>query len=169
MKNSILKKMAGILLVPTFIACNSNTNDNATTDSVETEMSASEASYVNLSTGEPVTIIRDTEKDQYIYSDTKQPIERDLFFVDVNTRDTLYGTSGVVVNNAVIKSPAGTWTLNESMVERDGDEIKIKTDSTKMKIDGDEMKYKEGDGSKVKVDGDESKTKTPDSKTKTDD
>jgi hypothetical protein len=168
MKNSILK-MAGILLVPTFIACNSNTNDNATTDSVETEMSASEASYVNLSTGEPVTIIRDTEKDQYIYSDTKQPIERDLFFVDVNTRDTLYGTSGVVVNNAVIKSPAGTWTLNESMVERDGDEIKIKTDSTKMKIDGDEMKYKEGDGSKVKVDGDESKTKTPDSKTKTDD
>jgi hypothetical protein len=168
MKNSILK-MAGILLVPTFIACNSNTNDNATTDSVETEMSASEASYVNLSTGEPVTIIRDTEKDQYIYSETKQPIERDLFFVDVNTRDTLYGTSGVVVNNAVIKSPAGTWTLNESMVERDGDEIKIKTDSTKMKIDGDEMKYKEGDGSKVKVDGDESKTKTPDSKTKTDD
>ena len=168
MKNSIFK-MAGILLVPTFIACNSNTTDNASTDSVETEMSASDASYVNLSTGEPVKVIRDTEKGQYIYSDTKKPIERDLFFVDVNTRDTLYGTSGVVVNNAVIKSPAGTWTLHESMVERDGDEIKIKTDSTKMKIDGDEMKYKEGDGSKVKVDGDESKTKTPDSKTKTDD
>jgi len=168
MKTSILK-MAGILLIPTFIACNSNTNDNAATDSVETEMSTSEASYINLSTGEPVTIIRDTESDQYVYSETKQPIEKDLFFVDVNTRDTLYGTSGVVVNNAVIKSPAGTWTLNESMVERDGDEIKIKIDSTKMKIEGDEMKYKEGEESKVKVDGDESKTKTPDNKTKTDD
>jgi hypothetical protein len=133
MKTTILK-MAGILLIPTLIACNSNTNDNTATDSLETEMNTSEASYVNLSTGEPVTIIRDTEKDQYVYSDTKQPVEKDLFFVDVNTRDTLYGTSGVVVNNAVIKSPAGTWTLNESMVVRDGDEIKIKTDSTKMKI-----------------------------------
>ena len=161
--------MAGLLLIPAFIACNSNKNEKAATDSVDTVTATSEASYVNLSTGEPVTIIRDSEKDQYVYSDTKQPVEKDLFFVDVNTRDTLYGTSGVVVNNAVIKSPAGTWTLNESMVERNGDEIKIKTDSTKMKIDGDEMKYKEGDGSKVKVDGDESKTKTPDTKTKTDD
>jgi hypothetical protein len=166
MKINILK-MAGVLLVSTSIACTSNTNDNAATDSVETEVNTSEASYVNLSTGEPVTIIRDTEKGQYVYSDTKQPIEKDLFFVDVNTSDTLYGTSGVVVNNAVIKSPEGSWTLNDEMVIRDGDEIRIKTADVKLKIDGDEMKYKEGD-SKVKTNGDESKTKTPDSKTKTD-
>ncbi|MEJ6982072.1 hypothetical protein WG906_16505 [Pedobacter sp. P351] len=166
MKTTVLRSV-GILLIPAFMACNNTSNDNANADSTATDMNTSEASYVNLSTGEPVTIVRDTEKGHYVYSDTKQPIEKDLFFVDVNTRDTLYGTSGVVVNNAVIKSPEGSWTLNEELVIRDGDNIKIKTADGKLKMDGDEMKYKEGD-TKVKVDGDESKTKTIDSKTKTD-
>ena len=79
MKNSILKKMAGILLVPTFIACNSNTNDNAATDSVETEMSASEASYVNLSTGEPVTIIRSPKKTN-TYTAIRNSPSKEIYF-----------------------------------------------------------------------------------------
>ncbi|MGV3508803.1 MAG: hypothetical protein ACO1N7_05885 [Sphingobacteriaceae bacterium] len=167
MKTAILKPF-GILLIPAFMACNNSSDNNANSDSTATGMDVAEASYVNLSTGEPVTVIHDTEKGQYVYSDTKQPVESDLFFVDVNTRDTLYGTTGVVVNNAIIKSPEGTWTLNEEMVERDGEEIKIKTADGKLKIDGEEMKYKEGEDTKVKVDGEESKIKTPDSKEKTD-
>jgi len=166
MKSNLLK-LAGILLLPTFVACNSDSNESADADSSATEMDGTETSYVNLSTGEPVTIIKDSEKGYYVYSDTKQPIEKDLLFVETNTLDTLYGLNGVRVNNAVIKTPTGSWTLNEEMVEHDGDEIKIKTADGKLKIDGDEMKYKEGD-TKVKVDGDESKTKTPDSKTKVD-
>lgn len=165
---TIILKSFGVMLIPVFFACNNTSNDNANADSTATDMTASEASYVNLSTGEPVTIVRDSEKGYYVYSDTKQPIEDDIFFVDVNTRDTLYGTKGVVVNTAIIKSPEGSWTLNESMVEREGDDIKIKTADGKLKIDGDEMKYKEGEETKVKVDGDETKTKTADSKTKTD-
>ena len=167
MKAEILKPL-GILLIPAFIACNSSSNENANADSAATDLEVLDASYVSLSTGEPVTVIHDTEKGQYVYSDTKQPVESDLFFVDVNTRDTLYGTTGVVVNNAIIKSPEGTWTLNEEMVERNGDEIKIKTADGKLKMDGDEMKYKEGEETKVKTDGEESKIKTPDFKEKTD-
>lgn len=166
MRAIILKSFA-IMLIPAFIACNNTSNDNANADSAATGTDTTDATYVNLSTGEPVTIVRDTEQRQYIYSDTKQPVEDDLIFVDINTKDTLYGTTGVVVNNAIIKTPEGTWTLNEEMIIRDGDEIRIKTADGKLKIDDDEMKYKEGD-SKVKTDGDESKTKTPDSKTKTD-
>lgn len=168
MKTNTLKTLA-ILILPALVACNNTSNDNASADSLETDsMQVSNASYVNLNTGEPVTIVRDTEKGYYVYSDTREPIENDLFFVDVNTRDTLYGKTGVVVNNAVIKSPSGSWTLNESMVERNGEEIKVKTADGKLKIDGDEMKYKEGDENKIKVDGDETKIKTEDSKTKTD-
>ena len=163
-------KLFGVMLIPALFACNSTSNDSANADSAaadSTDAQVSQASYVNLSTGEPATIIKDSETGRYVYSDTKKPIERDIFFVDVNTRDTLYGTSGVVVNNALIKAPSGSWTLNEAMVERDGEEIKIKTADGKLKIDGDEVKYKEGD-TKTKIDGDETKTKTGDSKTKTD-
>ena len=159
------------MLLPAAIACNSSSNDSAGNDSASVDgenMGISQASYVNLSTGEPVTITQDAEKGYYVYSDTKEPVESDILFVDVNTRDTLYGRTGVVVNNALIKSSDGAWKLNESMVERDGDEIKIKTADSKLKIEGDEMKYKEGDDIKTKVDGEESKTKTADSKTKTD-
>jgi hypothetical protein len=131
-------------------------------------MQASNASYINLSTGAPVTVVKDEQQGYYVYSDTKKPIEKDFFFVDVNTQDTLYGPKGVVVNNAVVKSGSGSWSLNESMVERDGEDIKVKTADGKLKIDGDKLKYKEGDSTKIKVDGNESKSKVGDSKTKTD-
>ncbi|MFD2162424.1 hypothetical protein ACFSJU_08465 [Paradesertivirga mongoliensis] len=170
MKTNVLRFM-GAVLVPAMFACSSSNNDNANADSTATDstgMSVSQASYVNLSTGEPVTITQDTEKGYYVYSDTRQPVEKDLFFVDVTSNDTLYGTKGVVVNNAIIKTPTGSWSLNESMVERDGDEIKIKTADGKLKMEGDEMKYKEGEEIKTKVDGEETKSKTSDSKTKTD-
>ena len=168
MKTNALKFL-GIIIMPAIFACNSTSNENADADSLNTDsMEVSNASYVNLSTGEPVTIIRDTEKGYYVYSDSKEPIENDMFFVDINTRDTLYGRTGVVVNNAIIRADTG-WSLNESMVERDGEEIKIKTADGKLKIDGDEMKYKEGEDTKIKVDGDESKTKTGDTKVKVED
>lgn len=170
MKTNILT-ICGAVLLPALFACNSTSNDNASADSLSADsaaaLSATQASYVNLSTGEPVTIVRDTEKGYYVYSDTKQPIEDDFFFVDVNSRDTLYGKTGVVVNTAVIKTDAGAWSLNDAMIERDGEEIKVKTADGKFKVDGEEVKYKEGD-TKIKVDGEEAKTKTGDSKTKVD-
>lgn len=159
-------KLLGIFLISAAFACNSESNNNASTDSLSADGNT-EATYVNLSTGEPLQIVNDTEKGYYVYSDTKLPVDNDLIFVDVSTRDTLYGKTGAIVNNAILQSASGAWTLNDELVERNGDEIKIKTADGKLKIDGDELKYKEGD-TKVKVDGDESKVKTADSKTKTD-
>ena len=164
----------GAILLTSVFACKSSTSTNASADSLATDTvsaggtAAATSSYVNLSTGEPVTIVRDEDKGYYVYSDTKKPIEKDLYFVDATSRDTLYGPTGLVVNNALIKSSSGSYTLNEQMVERDGDEIKIKTADGKLKIDGDEVKYKEGEDIKSKSDGNESKVKTADSKTKTD-
>ncbi|WP_207428992.1 hypothetical protein [Pedobacter sp. SYSU D00535] len=164
-------KIVGLMVVSSLFACSSASNDNAGTDSAATnstgDMQVSGASYVNLKTGEPVTIVRDEEKGYYVYSDSREPIENDLLFVDVNSRDTLYGRTGVVVNTA-IKSNGGTYTLDETRIERDGEEIKVKTADGKLKIDGEEMKYKEGEDNKIKVDGEESKVKTSDSKEKVD-
>lgn len=166
-------KLAGFaaMLFPALIACNTTSNNNASTDSLSADSTGaqlSQTSYTNLSTGEPVTVMMDEQQGYYVYTDTKKPIERDFLFVDVNTQDTLYGPKGVVVNNALTKSASGSWALNEAMIERNGDDIKVKTADGKLKIDGDELKYKEGDSTKIKVDGNESKTKVGDSKTKTD-
>lgn len=161
MKNQFLKTF-GVLLIPVAFACNNTDDKNAAADTAD----GTEVSYVNLNTGEPVSVERDTEKGYYVYSDTKEPIDNDLLFVDVNTRDTLYGKAGVVINNAIVRAN-DSYKLNEELIDRDGDEIKIKTADGKIKIDGDEVKYKEGD-TKVKIDGDESKIKTPDGKIKTD-
>lgn len=168
MKKNALN-LFGALLIPALFSCQSNSNDASNADSTATDtMDVSNASYVNLSTGQPVTIVKDSEQGVYVYSDTKKPIEKDMFFVDASTQDTLYGTKGVVVNSAVIKTESGAWSLNESLVERDGEEIKIKTADGKLKIDGDEVKYKEGENVKTKVDGEETKTKIGDTKIKTD-
>jgi hypothetical protein len=165
-------KLLGIISIPLAFACSSNSDNSAANDSTDSDsadsMQVAQASYVNLSTGEPVSIVKDEDKGYYVYSDTKQPVEKDVFFVDVNRRDTLYGSKGVVVNSAIIRSDSGNWSLNEEMIERNGDDITIKTTDGKLKIDGDEMKYKEGDDVKTKVDGDESKSKSGDAKTKVD-
>ncbi|WP_207428183.1 hypothetical protein [Pedobacter sp. SYSU D00535] len=101
----------------------------------------------------------------YVYADTRQPIEADMLFVDVSTGDTLYGPSGIKVNNAIRRN-GERWELDNAKIERRGDEIKIKSGNEKIKIDGDDMKYKSGD-SKLKVDdGEEFKSKTPTTKEK---
>jgi predicted regulator of Ras-like GTPase activity (Roadblock/LC7/MglB family) len=172
MKLNALKFIAGIGVL-SFFACTSNSNSTADADSAGLDsagaMGTAQSSYVNLNTGESVQIVRDTEKGYYVYSDSRKPVEKDMFFVDVTTNDTLYGSKGVVVNSAVVKSEVGSWTLNEQMIEREGDEVKIKTADGKLKMEGDEIKYKEGEETKVKVDGDETKTKTGNTKTKTED
>ena len=189
MKVPMLKLMAfGVLLG--FTACSGNkTNESAeNTDSANTaNQSATDSlssGYVNLSTGEKITLTKEgsagsgagassatsgseSGSGMYIYADTRKPIDADMLFVDVSTGDTLYGPSGVVVNNALINS-GGTWKLDETKIERDGDEIKVKSDTEKLKMDDDEMKLKTGD-SKIKADEDESKTKTSTSKEKVDD
>ena len=156
-------------------ACSSVSTKNASTVADSAGMSAaaiSNASYVNLNTGEQLSLMRDTMAasgaggSSFVYSDSHNPIEPDLLFVDVSSGDTLYGPSGTIVNNAITKS-GDVWKLDETKVIREGDKVKVKNDSTKLKMSEEQMKVKTGD-TKVKVDGNETKVKTPDSKEKVD-
>jgi hypothetical protein len=109
------------------------------------------AKYENLATGEKVYIIKDSETGKSIDSVTNEPV---MFYVNLETKDTINGETGLIVNNKIIKSAEGTYSLIENEVEEtldsegdvkikiDGDEMKIKTDDKKIKIDGNEKKVK---------------------------
>lgn len=119
--------------------------------------SGTEAKYQNLASGEKVYIIKDSVSGVAIDSITREPV---LLYVDLDTRDTIYGTTGKIVNNAVIRNEDGTYIVDESKLKIDGAEINVGQGEgdVKIKIDGDEMKIKTDD-KKIKIDGDEKKVK----------
>ncbi len=70
---------------------------------------------------------------------TNEPVE---FYVDMNTRDTIYGRGRYVVNNYIVRSNDGMYRLDASKIKMDKDDIKIKDGSKKLKMDGSKMKSK---------------------------
>lgn len=169
-----MKLIHGLLLGATIttalMSCN---NERTADDSTAAEMDSTTAianvttvepgTYVNLNTGKEVYIVRDASTGYATDSIAKVPVE---FYVNTTTRDTIYRT-GMVVNNMLVEDN-GKWKLDETKVKIDGDEIKIKDGDSKTKIDGEDSKEKDGDYKK-KVDGDEIKIKDGDSKTKIED
>jgi hypothetical protein len=164
MKNFFSLMSIAILLA--FASCNNNKNNTASTDSLSTatenQMTTSTTSYevvpgnyVNLNTGKKVYIIRDPQTGYAMDSIARVPVE---FYFNPTTHDTIYET-GMVVNNSLIKTPAGKWTLSEdAKVKIKGDKMKIEDDTTKMKIKDDKTKIKQGD-SKQKIEDGKVKTK----------
>lgn len=147
-----------------------NTNDVAE-DSLATQQTAVEntqtanAKYVDLKTGQPVDLYYNTKKKRAYSESTNEPVD---LYVNVATGDTIYGQGRYVVNNYIVKTADGTYKLDDSKIKIDGDEIKIKEGDKKFKMEDGEMKIKDGD-EKMKVDGDESKLKTEDMKVKEED
>ncbi len=162
MKN-LLKILSFAVIGTAVVACNSKSDQDGDTDT--TMMSSSEmtttstasvvpGSYTDLNTGKTVYIVADPTTGWAVDSISKVPVE---FYID-NSGDTLFQT-GVVVNNAIMKTD-GKWTLDETKIKRDGDDIKIKNEDgskVKMEADGD-LKTKSADG-KVKVEDDTVKVK----------
>ncbi len=163
MKN-LLKVLSFAVISSAVVACSNKNAEDGDTDttmmSESSEMTMTSTaqvvpgSYTNLSTGKKVYIVADPTTGWAIDSISKVPVE---FYIDT-TGDTLFQT-GVVVNNAIMKTD-GKWTLDETKIKRDGDDIKIKNeDGSKVKMDAEgDLKVKGEDG-KVKVDDDTVKVK----------
>lgn len=121
--------------------------------------SGTEAKYQNLASGEKVYIIKDSISGAAIDSITREPV---VLYVDLDTRDTIYGRTGQIVNNSIIKNEDGTYMVDETKIMLDGNEISVGDGygegEVKIKVDGDEMKIKTDD-KKIKIDGDEKKVK----------
>jgi hypothetical protein len=121
---------------------------------IMTACSGNDAKYKNLQTGEKVYIIK-SESGQAIDSVSGRPVE---FYVDLDTKDTIYGETGEVVNNKVLKTADGIYKLDETKFKSDVEELTDSGADVKVKVDGDEMKVKTDD-KKIKIDGDEKKVK----------
>ena len=96
-----------------------------------------EAKFENLETGEKVFIIKDPETGFAMDSIENKPVK---FYVDLTTKDTIYGETGIVVNNSLIKTAEGTYILDEdeernevelSYIYSDGRKEIIKVESEK--------------------------------------
>jgi len=177
MKMNIIYGLA--ILGLTFQACNNDTTSTETVDSESSEVTSgtdtsnssetsgamyTSSNYIDLNTNQPVELVWDSENNRALNKANNQPVE---LYVNTTTRDTIYGP-GYIVNHHVIKTNTGNWTLDDTKIKRDGDELKIKKDGMKFKMEDGEWKMKTDDG-KIKSDDDELKIKTDDGKMKVED
>ncbi len=103
--------------------------------------------YVDLETGKTITVEKDQATGYMVNAETKEPVG---IYVNTANHDTIYGKTGKVINNFVVKHPDGKFTYRA-----DGD-IKVTDGDSKMKAEADgDYKVKEGDyKKKVEKDGD---------------
>ena len=174
--------MVGLLALVLFTACSEN-GENTTTESNTTETNASgngagtaaangesntaggaTGTYVDLYTGAPIEIERDETSGNYVNRMNHETVQ---FYVNTSTSDT-FDMKGRMVNNALLRTSEGQYTINEAKVKVDSDgDIKIKDGDTKIKYDesSGSIKVKDGD-SKEKLKDDKYKKKTEDTKVK---
>jgi hypothetical protein len=166
----LLTITGSVLIIASCQEANTENND-LKADSIATEQPAvdnnaqtNNSKYVDLKTGQPVDLYYDSKKKKTYSASNDEPVD---LYVNVATGDTIYGEGRFVVNNYVVKTEDGKYKLDNKKVKIDGDEIKIKEGNKKFKMSEDEIKIKDGDADrKMKADADEQKMKTEDMKTK---
>lgn len=107
------------------------------------------ARYVDLSSGEKVELVKDEETGLMVHADTRKPV---YMYVDTRTNDTIYGSTGKVVNGQVRRTDDGSWQYTGDYKYKNDDE------DVKIKVEDGEYKYKSGDV-KIKIDEDGKKVK----------
>lgn len=124
------------------------------------------ARYVDLSTGEKVELVKDEETGRMVNKATRKPVR---MYVDTRNNDTIWGSTGMVINGKVRQNDNGKWIyLGDDVTMQDG-EFKIKhdddgaykekADDYKRKYDSDgDYKLKKGD-LKVKYDAEDGERK----------
>jgi hypothetical protein len=109
----------------------------------------SQSRYLDLNTNKYVDLKKDSVSGYMMNSKTGEPVD---VYVDTKNHDTIYGTTGEIVNGKIHKTDEGKW-----IVKMDGDEYKVKSESensAKVKIEGDEYKSKNGSRTVKEEDGD---------------
>ena len=106
--------------------------------------------YYDLTAGKYVKLEKDEKTGHMINTETHEPV---YIYVDRETRDTIYGATGDVVNGHVVVTSDGKYDID--------DEYKVKYGDYKKKVDGDEVKIKDGD-TKIKIEDGEKKVKKDD-------
>ena len=96
--------------------------------------------YLDLNTGKHISIEKDPQTGYMVNAETKKPVD---IYVDTETKDTIYGRNGKVINGNIVKTEAGVYEYNVITERKDNaGEIKIKDGDTKIKIEDGEKKVK---------------------------
>lgn len=99
--------------------------------------------YLDLGTGEKVKLEKDETTGLMVNAETKKPV---YIYVDTKTNDTIYGSTGKVINGYIVSVDGKYWYEGD-------DEYKLKYGDYKKKVDEDgDIKIKDGD-TKTKIDG----------------
>jgi len=109
------------------------------------------SSYYDLNNDEPVSLVKDERTGMMLNADTKQPV---YIYVNTETKDTIYGATGEVINGRVVRLEDGKYKYGDLKIKQDEDgDFKLKDEDYKRKIDADgDTKVKDGDN-KRKADG----------------
>lgn len=107
--------------------------------------------YVDLETGNHIDVVKDSTTGFMVNADTKEPV---IIYVDTQSNDTVYGKTGKVINDHVIKTEEGKYKyVSNDDMKPDADSYKIKDGDYKKKVEKDgDVKIKDGD-TKIKIDG----------------
>ncbi len=91
-----------------------------------------------------------------VNADTRKPV---IIYVDTQSKDTIYGKTGKIINGMVTKTDDGKYKYvsnvdgPDKIKTGDDDSYKIKDGDYKKKVEKDgDVKIKEGD-KKIKIDG----------------
>jgi hypothetical protein len=123
---------------------------------------APDSIYIDLRTGQPVDLYYSPRTNRTYSIVTNEPVD---YYVNTVTGDTVYGRGRYIINNYLVRSADGMYSLDDKRIKMDKDDIKMKDGNMKLKMDKGKMKMKDGDG-KWKMDKDNSKMKTGDMKMK---
>jgi hypothetical protein len=114
--------------------------------------------YVDPNSGDSIEIWMEPSSHRLVNKRNNTPV---TIYVDPMTTDTLYG-EGYVVNNMVTRMPNGKYMVDSTKVKIEGNKIKYKDGSSKgkVKIEDNKIKAKDGhDKTKLKDVGDSIKVK----------
>ena len=105
------------------------------------------AEYYDLNSGKSVKLVKDENTGIMVDADTRQPV---YICVNMETKDTIYGVTGEVINGQVVKLEDGKYKYGDLKIKQDEDgDFKLKDGDYKKKIDADgDTKTKDGDATR---------------------
>lgn len=116
--------------------------------------------YVDLNTGETISLYYDTLKWVTVNKTTSLPVDYYIIRYDDRTDyDTVHGVTGIITNGLIVKTDEG-WTFDDTKVKWDGTELKMKDRyGRKVKWEAGEMKIKDWNSKYKTEEGDDAKYK----------
>jgi len=116
-----------------------------------------DSAYYDLNKDANVSLVKDENTGLMVDAETKKPV---YIYVNTETKDTIYGATGRVINGHVIRLEDGKYKYDDLNVRLDEDgEFKLKDGDYKRKVEADgDIKIKDGD-TKKKIDGETGEVK----------